>query len=235
MSTPRLLPCAALLLAACSSAPPFDAKAVALEWAAFMQRDYALRPGDRLNVVAQTGSETPGAETTQEVIVAPTGSIDLPRLPTPVQVAGRTVSAVRTLVLEAYRKEFTNPRISLTLLEAAAQSIYVCGEVHRPGAIPFQAGMTMTQAIASAGSFHYTAKESDVRILRVSPDGQQRTFRVNLSAVLRDEQPDFLLLPGDVVYCQTSTIADIGNLVDLYIRRLLPFSLTGPSLGEVGN
>jgi hypothetical protein len=74
-----------------------------------------------------------------------------------------------------------------------------------------------------------------VRILRISADGQQRSFRVNLSRVLLEQEPDFLLLPGDVVYCQTSTIADIGNLVDLYIRRLLPFTLTGPSIGTVGN
>ena len=43
----------------------------------------------------------------------------------------------------------------------------------------------------------------------------------------------FLLLPGDVVYAQTSTIADLGNLVELYVRRLLPFSLGGPALGTI--
>lgn len=232
--TPVLL--SALWLQACSSAPPFDARAVALEWAAYMQRDYSLRPGDKLQVqVTQAGSQKPEGDIVQEAIVSPTGSIDLPRLPMPLQVSGRTVGAVRTMVLEAYKQEFTTPRISLTLMEAAAQSVYVCGEVGRSGAIPFQAGMTMTQAIAAAGSIHYTAKESDVRILRVAPDGTQRTFRVNFSSVVLDEQPDFLLLPGDVIYCQTSTIADLGNMVDLYIRRLLPFSLSGPTVGKVGN
>lgn len=235
MRTPLKLSLLALL-AACTSAPPFDAKAVALEWAAYMQRDYSLRPGDRLAVqVSQPGADTPDSDVAQEVIVSPTGTIDLRRLPAPLQVAGRSVGAVRTLVLDAYKQEFTNPRVSISLLEAAAQSVYVCGEVLRSGPVPFQAGLTMTQAIASAGSFHFTAKESDVRILRIAPDGTQRTFRVDMQSVLLDEQPDFLLLPGDVVYCQTSTIADLGNLVDLYVRRLLPFSLSGPSIGSVGN
>jgi protein involved in polysaccharide export with SLBB domain len=226
----------ALLLPSCAAAPPFDAKAVALEWAAFMQRDYSLRPGDKLQVqVTQVGSQQQEGDIVQEINVSPTGSIDLPRLPAPLQVSGRSVGAVRTMVLEAYKREFTNPRVSLTLMEAAVQSVYVCGEVGRSGAIPFQAGMTMTQAIAAAGSIHYTAKDSDVRIMRIAPDGTQRTFRVNFSRVVLDEQPDFLLLPGDVIYCQTSTIADLGNLVDLYIRRLLPFSLSGPSVGKIGN
>lgn len=225
-----------VLLAACSSAPPFDAKAVATEWAAYMQRDYSLRPGDRLSVqVSQPGSATADGDVLQEIIVSPTGTIDLRRLPAPLQVSGRSVGAVRTLVQDAYKKEFTNPRVSVSLMEAAAQSIYVCGEVLRPGPVPFQAGLTMTQAIAAAGSFNITIKESDVRILRIAPDGTQRTFRVNLSSVLFDEQPDFLLLPGDVVYCQTSGIADVGNAVDLYVRRLLPFSLGGPALGRIGN
>ena len=120
-----------------------------------------------------------------------------------------------------------------TLTEASAQSVYVCGEVNRPGPVPFVPGLTMTQSIAAAGSFQITVKHSDVRILRINADGTQRTFRVNMNAVLLDEWPDFLLLPGDVVYAQTSTVADIGNLVELYIRRMLPFQLGGPALGTV--
>src|SRR5687768_275676 len=46
----RLLASACLFFAACAGAPPFDAKAVATEWAAYMQRDYVLRPGDRLAI-----------------------------------------------------------------------------------------------------------------------------------------------------------------------------------------
>ncbi len=225
-----------LFACACSSAPPFDAKAVATEWAAYMQRDYVLRAGDRLAVRVDNLSSGEGtvADNVQEVIVSPTGTVDLRRLPGPLQVAGKSVGAARTLIYEAYKNGvFEDPIVSVTLTEAATQSIYVCGEVFRAGPVPFTPGLTMTQAIAAAGSFNYTVKHSDIRILRINADGSQRTFRVNLEKVLLDQSPDFLLLPGDVVYAQTSTIADLGNLVDLYIRRLLPFSLGGPSLGRV--
>jgi protein involved in polysaccharide export with SLBB domain len=233
----RTLVCTALslVLAACA-APPFDAKAVALEWAAYMQRDYSLRPGDKLTVrIEQLGADPREQANEQEVVVSPTGTIDLRLLPAPVQVAGRSIGAVRTLVNDEYKKQFANPRVSVNLREAALQSVYVSGEVARGGAQPYQTGMTMTQAVAAAGGFAITVKESDVRVLRIATDGTQRTFRVNMAAVLRDEQPDFLLLPGDIVYCQTSTIADLGNIVELYIRRLLPFAITGVSVGKVGN
>lgn len=224
----------ALAVGACSSAPPFDAKAVATEWVAYMQRDYVLRPGDRLSVrVDQLAVPGEARDPVQEVSVSPTGTIDLRQLPGPLQVGGKSVGAMRTLVVEAYKSQFSDPRVSVSLVQAATQSVYVCGEVFRPGPVPYQAGLTMTQAIASAGSFNHTVKHSDIRILRINQDGSQRTTRVNMDAILRDEQPDFLLLPGDVIYAQTSGIADAGNWVDLWIRRLLPFSIGGPAIGTV--
>lgn len=236
----RPLVTAILLVAmvACSSAPQFDAKAVAMEWAAYMQRDYVVRPGDRLAVRVDLPTTTPvtqgeTTDNTREIVVSPTGTIDLWRLPGPLQVAGKSVGEVRTLVLEAYLRQFNEVRIGIHLAQAAVQSVYVCGEVRNAGAIVYTPGMTLTQAVSAAGSFNYTVKESDIRVLRINPDGTQRAFRVNLDRVLRAEWPDFLLLPGDVVYCQTSTIADLGNLVDLYVRRLLPFSLGGPALGTI--
>ncbi|MBZ0152755.1 MAG: polysaccharide biosynthesis/export family protein [Planctomycetes bacterium] len=226
---------AALLMTACSSAPPFDAKAVAMEWAAYMQRDYVLRAGDHLTVrVDELASAASDTGALQEVVVSPTGTVDLRRLPGPLHIAGRSVGAARTEIIEAYKAVFSLvPSVTITLTEAATQSVYVCGEVFRPGAIAYRPGLTMTQAIADAGSFNYTVKHSDIRILRLNADGSQRTFRVNMTDVLLDQAPDFLLLPGDVVYAQTSTIADLGNYVDLYVRRLLPFSLGGPALGTV--
>jgi polysaccharide export outer membrane protein len=225
----------AFALASCASAPPFDAKAVALEWGAYMQRDYVVRAGDSLSVRVDLATSTTEsgdqADNVQSVIVSPTGTIDLRRLPGPLQVAGKSVSEVRSIVLEAYKREFNEVRIGVQLTEAALQSIYVCGEVSAPGALPFTPGMTMTQAIAQAGSFEITVKHNDVRILRINQDGTQRTFRVNMQAVLYEEQPDFLLLPGDVIYAQTSTIAEVGNWVELYIRRLLPIQLGAPAIG----
>jgi polysaccharide export outer membrane protein len=224
----------AIFLGACSSAPPFDAKAVAMEWAAYMQRDYVLRAGDRLSVrVDQLRGEGAAAESVQEVRVSPTGSIDLRDLPGPLHVGGRSVGATRTEITEAYKTLFVEPRVSVNLLEAAAQSVYVCGEVFRPGPVVYQPGLTMTQAIAASGSFNYTVKHSDVRVLRLAQDGSNRTFRINMDAILLDQSPDFLLLPGDVVYAQTSGIADAGNWVDLWFRRLLPFSIGGPALGTI--
>ena len=168
-----------------------------MEWAAYMQRDYIVRPGDRLSVrvdlPTSNEQETERRDNIQAIIVSPTGTIDLRRLPGPLQVAGKSMSEVRTLTLEAYKREFNEVRIGVQLTEAAVQSVYVCGEVRGPGAVPYRPGMTMMQAISQTGSFDITVKHNDIRILRINPDGTQRTFRVNMEAVLHDQQPDFLL------------------------------------------
>lgn len=213
-----------------STAPPFDAQAVAREWAVYMQRDYPLRPGDRLLVEASDIKDGAGVPIPQEVIVSPTGTISLRSLSEPLTVSGLSISAVRNKVLEGYRLTFSKVSVTVLLLEASAQTVYVAGETRIRGPVAYVPNMTLTQAVAANGGLDITANWADVRVIRIGPDGAAKTFRVNVEAILHEEQPDFLVLPGDVVYCQTSAIADAGNWVELYIRRLLPFQLAGPAI-----
>jgi polysaccharide export outer membrane protein len=225
-SFPRLLALLFLVvagsLASCSSAPPFDAKAVVREWRTFMDQDYILRGGDKITI-----SIFQNEELSQELIVSPNGMVALKRLPSAVRASGKTIGAFRREVQAAYAKFLNNPEVTVSLTEAALRSVYVAGEVKSPGPIPYVQGMILSQAIAAAGGLDITAKWSDVRVLRNNGRGRDHTYRVNADTILHDGTPDFLVLPGDVVYAQTSGIADVGNWVELYIRRILPVPITG--------
>ncbi len=214
------------------AAPPFDAGAVAREWAAYMQRDYRLRPGDKLEVelpeVIRPSIE--GLAAGMEVTVTPTGTVTLPGFESPLTVSGKTLREVRQSLLTIYGEDLTNPEVTVRLVEAAVQSVYVHGEVILDGPVTYTPGMTLMQAITVRGGLDITVKESDIYVLRIAPDGGVRRFRVNVSEILYGDSPDFLLLPGDVVHAQTSAIGELGNWVDLYIRRLLPFSVAGPAI-----
>ena len=199
------------------AAPPFDATAVAMEWAAYMRRDYAVQPGDTLTVIVYPD----GFE--QQVLVPPTGKTLLARLPVPVQVSGRKVQVLSEELGREYRKVFAGEiQVQVSLDMLAAHTIDVAGEVFGAGPIPYRPGMTLAQGVSAAGGLRITAKASDVRVLRNTPGQTPRTIRVNLDSILRDAAPPFLLLPGDIVYCQTSGVADVGNWIDLYIRRMIP-------------
>lgn len=224
----RHLPAAflALLYAGCA-APAFDAQGMVREWGSYMQQDHVLVPGD---VLAISCFQVP--ELTQEVVVSPSGSVTLLRLPNSLKAIGRKVSEFRKLVEEAYTQIQPGAEISVNLKTANERSVYVAGEVQDPGAIPWVSNMSVARSIAAAGGFLITVKSSDVLLVRPDPvDQKPRSIRVDVNAILAGESPDFLLLPGDIVWCQTSFIADMGNFVELYIRRLLPFSITGVSVG----
>lgn len=224
------LACPLLLLTACAGAPPFDAEAVVREWAAFMQRDYVVQPGDRLAVTVYPPPEPPDDDLSQEVVVSPQGTIRLRRIDAEIRAAAKTIGALRSEVQAAYENVLRNPEVSIALAEARVRSVYVAGEVQKGGPMAYAPGLTLSQAIASAGGLRITAKSSDVRVLRHAGGGRARTIRVNLDDILYEGSVDFLLLPGDVVFCQTSGIADVGNFVELYIRRILPFTITGVAI-----
>ncbi|MEZ5988074.1 MAG: polysaccharide biosynthesis/export family protein [Planctomycetota bacterium] len=210
-----------LTLAGCSSAPPLDIRAMVAEYATHMQQNYLVRPGDRLAVnVVQDPSLT------QEVLVSPAGTVGLLRIPGELRVEGRSMSAVRLEIQRAYGLILSEPDVNVSLLEVSASAVFVAGEVRDPGVIPYTKGMTATTAIAAAGGLRITAKWNDVRILRNRPGQEPRTIRLDADRTFHGEGPDFLLLPGDVVYAQTSAIADVGNWVQLYIRNLLPFQFS---------
>lgn len=208
------------------AAPPFDARAVAEEWSAYMQSDYKVRPYDVLSIQIQ-----PEDQLIREIQVPPSGKVNFPGIEPEVQVLGRSLEGLRQELTALYRKRFEEFILTLSLVKSTTDSVYVAGEVKRPGVIPYAPTMTLTQAMASAGGLMITAKGTDIRILRNEVGRATRTFRVDYDGIIFREQPDFLVLPGDVIYCQTSGIGEAGYQVDLWIRRLIPFNISATSVG----
>lgn len=230
MKTAFLALLAALAAAGCSSAPPFDAAKMIVEWESYMNQDHVLVPGDQLTIVF------PGvgaAEVPQQTVVTAEGTVSIPRIPQPIKAIGRKLSEFRLIAQQALAEANAGLEILVYLTKPLEKAVYVGGEVRTPSAVPWNAHMTVSRAIAAAGSFLITAKDTDIFVVRPDPGTRApRSIRVNVDDILHGKQPDFPLLPGDVVWAQTSSIADVGNWVELYIRRLLPFSLSGPAVGS---
>ena len=218
-----------LLLTGCASAPPFDAGQMLREWEGFMNQDHVLVPGDLLSVTVYQFPEL-----AQKVIVSPEGTVTMMRLAQPVKAVGRKVSEFRKACEDAYAQVMPASEVSINLDTPNQKSVYVAGEVRNAAAVPWSSSLTAARAISAAGGFLITAKDSDVFVVRAEPGSRKpRMIRIDVDEILHGKQPDFVLLPGDIVWCQTSSIADVGNWVELYIRRMLPFSIGGPALGTI--
>lgn len=77
--------------------------------------------------------------------------------------------------------------------------VYVDGQVAKPGGVAFHDNMTLTEAIAQAGSVTSAARRKAIFITR---DGQQ--IRVNFQRVQAGKDADVALQPKDQIYIPES-------------------------------
>jgi protein involved in polysaccharide export with SLBB domain len=85
----------------------------------------------------------------------------------------------------------------ITVQEAPKQFFYVGGEVKAPGEKQFRAGLTLTQAILTAGGLNREAKQA--HIARASDNGFLASTRYRLKDINTGKLVDPLIQPGDRV------------------------------------
>jgi polysaccharide biosynthesis/export protein len=84
-------------------------------------------------------------------------------------------------------------------LDTSESTIYVGGQVKKPGQYRYQPGLTVSGACILAGGFDKFAAPNRTRITRVE-QGKQTIFRKNLNRINEGKVPDFELKPGDLIY-----------------------------------
>ena len=155
---------------------------------------YVIGPQDVLDI--NVWKET---EMTRVVPVRPDGKISLPLI-NDVQAAGLTPQQLAAAVTEKLRKFMTEPQVTVIVTAINSQRIFVVGEVLRAGAFPLIPGMTVLQALASAGGFTTFADEKRIHVMRLV-NGKHIEMPFNYREVLKGDNPDqnIKLEPGDTV------------------------------------
>ena len=130
--------------------------------------------------------------------VRPDGKISMPLLDD-VQAAGMTPMALATSIKEKLKKYIADPRVTVVVTAMNSQRIYVLGEVLHTGPMSLLPGMTVLQALSSAG-FTQFANLKAIYMLRTH-DGQQIKTPFNYKDAIkgRGTQQNFVLKPGDTI------------------------------------
>jgi polysaccharide export outer membrane protein len=123
-------------------------------------KDYVIGADDVLDV-----SVWKEQELTRTLQVRPDGKISMPLLGD-VQAAGLTPGQLAQSVSEKLKKYLTAPQVTVILTQINSQRVYVIGEVTRPGAYPVLPGMTILQAISSAGGLTQFANGKKIFLMR---------------------------------------------------------------------
>lgn len=136
---------------------------------------------------------------TRTVPVRPDGKISLPLI-NDVQAAGSTPQQLAASVTEKLRKYVQEPQVTVIVTAINSQRVFVVGEVLRAGAFPLIPGMTVLQALSSAGGFTTFADVKKIHVMR-TVNGKQQNLPFNYREVLKGDNPaqNIKLLPGDTV------------------------------------
>ena len=92
------------------------------------------------------------------------------------------------------------PEDIVILAGGASQMVYVVGEVNKPGALPYQEGLTALQAILGAGGMSKEAVGTKVKVLREDHLGRKE-ISVNVDAILEKggRAQNIALMSGDII------------------------------------
>jgi polysaccharide biosynthesis/export protein len=133
---------------------------------------YILGPGDRVRLKVYDDQNLNG-----EYEVNSAGFVSIP-LVGQVKASGTTTNQLeKTLTARMKGSIAQNPKINVEI--AAYAPFYIYGEVKKAGVYPFQPGLTVADAIATAGGLTYRADESTI-YLQHAGAGSQEAVRLDI-------------------------------------------------------
>lgn len=155
---------------------------IAAETATQIRQSYRLGSGDKIRVTV-FGQE----DITGEYSVDAEGNVAIPLIGS-VPAVNRTAVEVAASIEDGLRGDyFIDPNVSAEVIEF--RPFYIYGEVSEPGEYPYVAGMTVLNAVATAGGYTYRAATRSVYVVRDGTIGE-----VELPA-----SPATIIRPGDII------------------------------------
>jgi polysaccharide biosynthesis/export protein len=170
---------------------------------------YKLAAGDAFDLSFELNPEF-----NQSVVVQPDGFITL-RGAGDVHVAGQTVPELTTTLRTIYDKILNQPLISVVLKDFQKPYFIADGQVARPGKYDLRGETSLTQAIAMAGGFLDTSKNSQVLLFRKASEGwySAKIFDVRKMEKEGNLREDPQLRPGDMLFVPRNRFSKIKTFL----------------------
>jgi polysaccharide export outer membrane protein len=141
---------------------------------------YVLGPNDRIRLKVYGEPDIAG-----EYEIDSNGQVSIP-LAGHIRAAGLTTKQLERSITAALAKGIVrDPRVNVEI--ALYRPYYILGEVKKGGEYPYRLGLTVMDAVASAGGFTYRANENKV-YLRRSGAGVEEVYALDAP---------ILVFPGD--------------------------------------
>ena len=191
----RGLPLAAglMLLAGCSSAPPYPAAPVA---AASPDYLYKIGSGDSVNVTVWRNPEL-----SMSVTVRPDGKITAPLIED-LPALGKDPTTLARDIEKVLSKYVRDPIVTVIVggfVGPYPEQIRILGEASKPQSIPYRQGMTMLDLMIAVGGLTDFADGNKASIIRTSEGGRQYSVRLGDLIKRSDISANVDVKPGDIL------------------------------------
>ena len=175
-----ILALGALALSACASGPAMGSAADAP--AAAGMNSYRLGSGDEIKVTVYGETDLSGPFTVDgdgQITMSLIGQVEVGKL-----TFTEASEKLQTKLKDGWLRD---PKVTVELVKG--RPYYILGEVNKPGEYPFSSGLTVMNAIASAGDFTYRADKGRILIKSVDSPNERE---VELT-------PTTQVRPGDTI------------------------------------
>ncbi|PNR96187.1 polysaccharide biosynthesis/export family protein [Petrotoga olearia] len=130
--------------------------------------------------------------------------------------------------IDSLRNVLVNPGSIVYVPPIEEQVVYVFGEVVRPGIIPYNAGMTVLDAILKAGNASQSAQLTTVYLFKDGPENPPVTLDlsgiIKASPVKTGMNPE--VKPKDIIYIPKNTLTNIVEVMSI-VQTFMSFINTG--------
>lgn len=165
--------------------------------------DYIIGPEDVLEITVWRN-----ADLSKVVTVRPDGKVSLPLIGD-VEAVGKPAGQLAEFIATRLKEYKENPQVSIVVQQVNSYSIYVMGEVTRPGKFPLKSKTTLLQAITLAGGFTPNAARNKLVVFRFGDKGQ-KDIKIKASyddIILRESSlQNIELKPGDTIVVPSETM-----------------------------
>lgn len=172
---------------------------------------YRIRNGDKISVKFLYQSEL----NEPSIVVRPDGYVSL-QLIEDIKVEGLTATEIKTRLEKLYNESLINPVISVNVVEFVPASVFIGGQVAKPGKYSLRDADTIVQTIFLAGGFTRDANRRMILYARSTGDKKWSVQQINALKLIDNSlsQQDLTLQDGDYIFVPDSKISKFNKALE---------------------
>lgn len=168
MALTLLASCIAVAQQEASRATPPEAGTAAVSAVNPESREYVIGPADLLTISVMREAGLSGS-----LLVRPDGMVSMPLLGD-IAAAGRSPKQLAEEITVGLKKFIQDPHVVVVVTQVNSKKVYLIGEVTKVGPVDVTPGMTLLEAVSSAGGLTQYANSKKIYILRKQDSKQER-------------------------------------------------------------